>query len=145
VSRSMLGISPRGCHFTAPVGRVEQSPCQSPSQKNDLTNACTSRPINLVSATAQIHRLVSLARWRCRCLVVVLPRNGVPFLASFLCLEIENKRNPAFNKKSWLILPNSTVSRWMILAAMLCSLLHSWRCHRQGFCASTALALRWFQ
>jgi len=36
-----------------------------PRRKNDLANACTSRPINLVSATAQIHRLVSLARWRC--------------------------------------------------------------------------------
>jgi hypothetical protein len=36
-----------------------------PRRKNDLANACTSRPINLVSATVQIHPLVSLARWRC--------------------------------------------------------------------------------
>src|SRR5271154_1918380 len=31
-----------------------------PRRKNDLANACTSRPINLVSATGQIHPLVSL-------------------------------------------------------------------------------------
>ena len=51
------------------------------AEKNDLANACTSRPINLVSATAQIHPPVSLTS-----LVEMLMfgcgllRNGAPFL-----------------------------------------------------------------
>jgi hypothetical protein len=80
-----------------------------------------------------------------------LLRNGAPFLGLhfFRCAFSEDRKNngnPAFKKSHGLLLPpNSTVFESDDLAAMLCSLLHSWCYHRQGFTHRPPFVLRWFQ
>ena len=113
-----------------------------PRRKNDLANACTSRPINLVSATGQIHPLVSLGRVEMLMFGRGLLRNGAPVLGLIslraLCVEMEKQEKSGIQEKVmafWVGRFSSNVVQ--PLAFMVLS--------QTGFCASTTLALRWFQ